>query len=147
MIEKPYLWISPSQPWVRADPWALVRTAVFDYSTNMEMKEALSALTALGQTTRLAIFRLLVEAGPDGRLAGDIATSLSVPAATLSFHLKDLSNAGLITGESRSRYVCYRANFDTMNQLIEYLTRNCCAGSETSCCPPTMACATEVGAA
>lgn len=108
----------------------------------MEMKEALSALTALGQATRLAIFRLLVEAGPDGRLAGDIAAALSVPAATLSFHLKDLSNAGLITGESRSRYVCYRANFDAMNQLIEYLTRNCCAGSETSCCPAVVTCTT-----
>jgi DNA-binding transcriptional ArsR family regulator len=109
----------------------------------MEMKEALSALTALGHATRLAIFRLLVEAGPQGRLAGDIATALSVPAATLSFHLKDLSQAGLISGTARSRYVCYRANFDAMNQLIEYLTRNCCIGSGEGCCPPVIACAPD----
>jgi ArsR family transcriptional regulator, arsenate/arsenite/antimonite-responsive transcriptional repressor len=109
----------------------------------MEMKEALNVLTALGHATRLAIFRLLVEAGPDGRLAGDIATALSVPAATLSFHLKDLSNAGLINGEARSRYVCYRANFDAMNQLIEYLTRNCCAGSgQSQCVPAAIGCVT-----
>lgn len=112
----------------------------------MEMKEALVALTALGQATRLAIFRLLVEAGPDGRLAGDIASALSVPAATLSFHLKDLSHAGLISAEPRSRYVCYRANFESMNQLIEYLTRNCCAGSDQKECPPALTCGSASGA-
>ncbi len=107
----------------------------------MEIKEAVASLTALGQSTRLSIFRLLVEAGPEGRMAGDIAAALSVPAATLSFHLKDLSSAGLIHGEARSRFVCYRANFDAMNQLIEFLTRNCCAGSASAPCAPSARCA------
>jgi ArsR family transcriptional regulator, arsenate/arsenite/antimonite-responsive transcriptional repressor len=106
----------------------------------MEIQEALSSLTALGQPTRLAIFRLLVEAGPKGRLAGDIANALSVPAATLSFHLKDLASAGLIYGEARSRFVCYRANFMAMNQLIEFLTRNCCVGSQAAQCAPAALC-------
>lgn len=100
------------------------------------MNQALPALTALGHATRLAIFRLLVEAGPDGRMAGDIAEALSVPGATLSFHLKGLVHAGLIQGESRGRFVRYRADFDTMNGLIEFLTRNCCAGA--ACAPLAM---------
>ncbi len=118
----------------------------FDYSTTMEMKDAVAALTALGHATRLAIFRLLIEAGPEGRMAGDIAVALAVPAATLSFHLKDLSNVGLIRGESRSRFICYRANFQAMNQLIEFLTRNCCAGADASGCLPVTRCivATDV---
>lgn len=106
----------------------------------MEVQEAVAALTALGHATRLAIFRLLVEAGPEGRMAGDIAIALAVPAATLSFHLKDLSNVGLIRGESRSRFICYRANFQAMNQLIEFLTRNCCAGADASECLPAARC-------
>lgn len=100
------------------------------------MNQALPALTALGHATRLSIFRLLVEAGPDGRMAGDIAEALSVPGATLSFHLKDLVHAGLIHGESRGRFVCYRADFDAMNGLIEFLTRNCCMGA--GCAPPVV---------
>jgi ArsR family transcriptional regulator len=95
----------------------------------METIEAIAALTALGHGTRLAIFRLLVEAGPDGRMAGDIAQALAVPAATLSFHLKELAAAQLVQGEAQGRYVCYRANFSAMNGLIGYLTHNCCAGA------------------
>ncbi|HEY9254960.1 MAG TPA: metalloregulator ArsR/SmtB family transcription factor [Stenotrophomonas sp.] len=102
----------------------------------METKEAISALTALGHATRLAAFRMLVEAGPEGRMAGEIAEGLEVPGATLSFHLKELVNAGLIESESRGRNVCYRANFESMNGLIAYLTHNCCAGSSQSCLPP-----------
>lgn len=104
----------------------------------------MAALTALGHATRLAIFRLLVEAGPAGRIAGELAEALDVPPATLSFHLKDLSHAGLVEGESRGRFVRYRANYDAMDRLIGYLTRNCCAGttdaacaSGTVCVPPT----------
>ena len=107
----------------------------------METKNALTALTALGHGTRLAIFRLLVEAGPAGRVAGEIAEALDVPSATLSFHLKDLSHAGLVEGESRGRFVCYRANYDAMSGLIEYLTRNCCAGATDATCAPGTVCA------
>lgn len=107
----------------------------------MEMKQALTALSALGHATRLSIFRLLVEAGPQGRMAGDLGEALSVPAATLSFHLKDLAAAGLIEGETQGRYICYRARFDAMNGLIEFLTHNCCAGSTSAdCTPATGAC-------
>ncbi|WP_448141639.1 ArsR/SmtB family transcription factor [Stenotrophomonas bentonitica] len=103
----------------------------------METSNAISALTALGHGTRLAAFRLLVEAGPSGRMAGDIATALQVPPATLSFHLKELVQAGLAETESQGRKVCYRANFAAMTGLIEYLTHNCCAGSPSEQCAPT----------
>lgn len=106
----------------------------------METKNALAALTALGHGTRLAIFRLLVEAGPAGRVAGEIAEALEVPPATLSFHLKDLSHAGLVEGESCGRFVRYRANYDAMNGLIEYLTQNCCAGATDTACAPGTVC-------
>ena len=102
----------------------------------METKQAISALNALGHTTRLAAFRLLVEAGPEGRMAGDIAEALSVPNATLSFHLKELVHAGLVSSENRGRNVCYRANFDAMNGLVAYLTHNCCADSADETCAP-----------
>ncbi|AOH36976.1 ArsR/SmtB family transcription factor [Luteimonas sp. JM171] len=102
----------------------------------METDQAISALTALGHATRLAAFRLLVEAGPAGRMAGAIAEALGVPGATLSFHLKELVHAGLISGESRGRNICYRANFDAMNSLVTYLTHNCCAGSSSDACAP-----------
>ncbi|KKD57786.1 ArsR family transcriptional regulator [Stenotrophomonas maltophilia] len=106
---------------------------MLEYGTS----NAIAALTALGHATRLAAFRLLVEAGPAGRMAGDIATALQVPPATLSFHLKELVQAGLVESKSQGRHVCYRANFDAMNGLIEYLTHNCCAGSPTEQCMPT----------
>lgn len=107
----------------------------------METSNAITALTALGHATRLAAFRLLVEAGPAGRMAGDIAGVLQVPPATLSFHLKELVQAGLVESESQGRHVCYRANFTAMTDLIEYLTHNCCAGSpDTLCAPVVPAC-------
>ena len=102
----------------------------------METKDAIAALTALGHGTRLAAFRLLVEAGPAGRMAGDIGQALDVPGATLSFHLKELVHAGLVESESQGRYVCYRANFQAMNGLIQYLPHNCCAGSGNAECAP-----------
>ncbi|MFC3551327.1 ArsR/SmtB family transcription factor [Lysobacter cavernae] len=107
----------------------------------MEIKDATSALAALGQTTRLAIFRQLVEAGPDGRMAGQLAEALSLPGATLSFHLKELGAAGLIHGEARGRHVNYRADFAAMNELIGFLTRNCCGGDAQACAPGAVACA------
>lgn len=102
----------------------------------MEIKNATLALAALGQATRLSVFRLLVEAGPDGRMAGDIADALSLPGATLSFHLKELTAAGLIQGEQRGRFICYRADFETMNDLVAFLTHNCCGGSGDAGCLP-----------
>lgn len=112
----------------------------FDYSGIMEHQSATTALSALGHTTRLAVFRLLVQAGRSGRLAGDIAAALELPGATLSFHLKELTAAGLIAGEQRGRTICYRADFEAMNALVGYLTENCCAGDDGHC-PPSAACA------
>ena len=100
----------------------------------MELKKATLALAALGQSTRLSVFRLLVEAGPEGKLAGEIADDLSLPGATLSFHLKELSIAGLIEGEQSGRYIRYRAEFDVMNALVEFLTHNCCGGGSSLIC-------------
>jgi DNA-binding transcriptional ArsR family regulator len=97
------------------------------------------ALAALAQHTRLALFRLLVEAGPAGVAAGAIAERLGVAAPTLSFHLKELTHAGLIVPEQQGRYVVYRADFDAMNALIAYLTENCCRMSCDPAC--ALACA------
>lgn len=105
----------------------------------METTQAIAALTALGHATRLAAFRLLVEAGPGGRMAGEIAEALSVPGATLSFHLKELVRSGLAESESQGRNVCYRANFEAMNGLVAYLTHNCCAGAPGGACTPAAA--------
>lgn len=101
----------------------------------MEHTVATRSLAALGHSTRLSIFRLLVEAGPAGRLAGEIADALALPGATLSFHLKELATADLVAGEQRGRTICYRANFDAMNGLVAYLTENCCGG-DSSCGVP-----------
>ncbi|MGJ4730743.1 ArsR/SmtB family transcription factor [Luteimonas sp. SDU101] len=101
----------------------------------MELMAATAALSALGNPTRLSIFRLLVEAGPAGRTPGDIATALELPGATLSFHLKDLSHAGLIAGEAQGRRITYRADFAAMNALVEFLTHNCCGGDPGRCAP------------
>ncbi|WP_203323287.1 ArsR/SmtB family transcription factor [Pseudoxanthomonas beigongshangi] len=106
----------------------------------METKQAIAALTALGHATRLAAYRLLVEAGPAGRMAGEIAEALAIPNATLSFHLKELVQAGLAESENRGRNVCYRANFEAMNGLVAYLTHNCCVGSPVESCAPASSC-------
>lgn len=99
----------------------------------MEIKNIVGALGALAQDTRLAIFRLLVETGPQGLAVGLIAEKLGLANATLSFHLKELTNAGLTIATPSGRSIIYSANFTTMNGLVEYLTENCCAGSS---CPP-----------
>lgn len=99
----------------------------------METKEVLDALSALAQETRLAIFRLLVEAGPEGRPAGQIAEALGVPPATLSFHLAQLSHAGLVRPRRESRSIIYAADFARMNGLVAFLTENCCGGG--ACAP------------
>ncbi|GAC1631125.1 MAG: hypothetical protein NVS9B10_24240 [Nevskia sp.] len=99
----------------------------------MEIKHAVLALSALAQETRLAVYRALVQAGPAGLAAGRIAETLSVPAATLSFHLKGLGSAGLVASRQAGRYVIYSANYEAMNTLLAYLTANCCRGAENDC--------------
>jgi DNA-binding transcriptional ArsR family regulator len=99
----------------------------------METRMAVQALGALAQETRLAIYRLLVAAGPSGMAAGAIAGRLDLPPATLSFHLKELSRAGLVQFQQDGRFVIYSANFDAMTGLISFLTENCCAGD--ACAP------------
>jgi DNA-binding transcriptional ArsR family regulator len=94
----------------------------------METKQVLAALAALAQESRLAIFRLLVQAGPQGRPAGRIGESLGIGSSALSFHLKDLTHAGLVTARQEGRFVIYTAQFDTMGALVGFLTENCCAG-------------------
>jgi DNA-binding transcriptional ArsR family regulator len=95
----------------------------------MDNRSAVSLLTALAQESRLAVFRLLVEQGPEGLPAGKIGEHLGVPPATLSFHLKELSHAGLVQSRQESRFVFYSANYGAMNSLLAFLTENCCAGS------------------
>jgi len=110
----------------------------FDIIKNVKTKTAVVALGALAQDTRLAIFRLLVEAGPTGVAAGGIADRLRIAAPTLSFHLKELAHAGLVEAEPQGRFIVYRADFKAMNELVGYLTENCCRGSgacNTDCAP------------
>jgi len=106
----------------------------------MEINTAVQSLAALAQETRLSIFRLLVEAGPEGMNAGAIAEAVGVPAATLSFHVAQLARAGLVTSRQESRFIFYAANFEGMDELIAYLTDNCCQGGQ--CLPKTAAAST-----
>ncbi len=99
----------------------------------MNQTQAVNALAALAQHMRLEIFRCLVQAGPDGLAAGVISQTLNLPNSTLSFHLKELSHAGLIQARQDGRFIYYRASYDHMNALLAYLTENCCAGT-TACC-------------
>lgn len=99
----------------------------------MKTPAALAALAALAHEHRLAVYRLLVEAGPEGLAAGVIAKRLKLPSSSLTFHLQNLHRAELITQERMSRQLIYAADFDVMNGLVGYLTENCCAGSAASC--------------
>jgi ArsR family transcriptional regulator len=102
----------------------------------MRTPQAVRALAALAQDTRLAIYRLLVQQGPGGLAAGAIADRLDLPAPTLSFHLKELATAGLIAPRQDGRFVYYSANYDRMNGLLAFLTENCCQGAcDPSCAP------------
>ncbi|KVR53150.1 ArsR/SmtB family transcription factor [Burkholderia ubonensis] len=105
----------------------------------METNQTIAALAALAHESRLAIFRALVQAGPQGLPAGQIATLLDAPPSSLSFHLKELAHAQLVTSRQEGRFVIYCANFATMNGLLAYLTENCCGGNP---CSPTAACST-----
>lgn len=99
----------------------------------MKTAEAVKALSALAQESRLEVFRLLVRTGPDGIAAGELSDKLGLPPATMSFHLKELTNAGLISSRRESRSIIYSANYKQMQTLIDFLLENCCAESGGKC--------------
>ena len=109
----------------------------FHNTRNMKLSSATECLAALGHETRLTIFRLLVQAGAQGVNAGLIGEQLKIPAPTLSFHLAHLSRVGLINGRQESRFIYYVADYRAMDELLSYLTENCCQGSQ--CLPRTVA--------
>ena len=102
----------------------------------MKPAQVIKALSALAQPTRLAIYRLLVERGPEGMAAGQVAEKLKISPATLSFHFKTLSHAGLIESKQEGRFIYYAANFAVMNDMLAYLTENCCGGNQAACAVP-----------
>lgn len=104
----------------------------------MKSESAVQRLAALAQETRLGVFRLLVQHGPDGLCVGEIQARLKLAPATLSFHLKELVNADLLTSRQEGRFIYYAPNFQAMNALVAYLTENCCGGRNCapSCAPP-----------
>lgn len=101
----------------------------------MKPPQVVDALAALAHDHRLAAYRLLVEAGPDGLNAGAIARQLKVLPSSLSFHLQHLHRTGLITQQRDSRQLIYAADFDVMGNLVGYLTENCCGGNPAACAP------------
>jgi ArsR family transcriptional regulator len=114
----------------------------------MKVTNAVPLLAALAQETRLAIFRALVQAGPEGLPAGSIAEALGAPASTLSFHLKELSAAGLADARQDGRFIFYSANYAAISELIAFMTEKCCQGmpapqmarigrAMAACCPPS----------
>ena len=106
----------------------------------MEEQSVLKALTALSQAHRLRVFRALVVAGQAGLTPGQIAEAQQIPAATLSFHLKELVQAGLLTQERQGRSLIYRADFAQMNALLAFLTENCCQGDACAATPTAPCC-------
>jgi DNA-binding transcriptional ArsR family regulator len=108
----------------------------------METKDAVVALAALAQESRLAAYRLLVQAGPGGLAASKIAEALGMAPSSLSFHLKELAHANLVVPRQEGRFIIYAAQFETMNALLGFLTQNCCGGNP---CSPTGSTACEPG--
>jgi DNA-binding transcriptional ArsR family regulator len=103
----------------------------------MDTKRAVAALGALSQESRLEVFRLLVRQGPAGLPAGEISDRVEVPPTTLSFHLAQLSHAGLVTSRRNGRSIIYAADYDGMQELMGFLMENCCQGSAGCAPPPT----------
>src|SRR3984885_16325253 len=101
----------------------------------MKTQNAVAALAALAQDNRLDVFRLLVQAGPDGMAAGHVAEKLDLAPNTLTFHFDRLRDAGLVTVRRDGRSMIYAARFETMNGLLAFLTENCCQGASASCAP------------
>ena len=108
----------------------------FYYFRNMKLENAVTSLAALAQESRLELFRLLVRRGPDGYTPNDIAEKLGIPGSTLSFHLKELVRAGLIKARKQSRFIYYSPDFAAVNDLMNFLTENCCSLSKSDCCIP-----------
>jgi ArsR family transcriptional regulator len=106
----------------------------------MKPAQVVKALSALAQPTRLALYRLLVARGPEGMAAGQAAEKLKVSPATLSFHFRALSHAGLLKSRQDGRFIYYAANFAVMNDMVEYLTENCCGGNADACKVPGKKC-------
>lgn len=105
----------------------------FDNIGNMKTNDAVKALGALAQDSRLEVFRLLVRKGKDGMAAGELSEHFGLPPATMSFHLKELSNSGLITSRRESRSIIYSANYSNMQRLLDFLLENCCADNGGKC--------------
>jgi ArsR family transcriptional regulator, arsenate/arsenite/antimonite-responsive transcriptional repressor len=101
----------------------------------MEIKTAVTLLGALAQDSRLSIFRALVQTGPTGLSVGEIGASLKIAPATLSFHLKEMTHAGLLEARQEGRFIFYSANYGRMNELLGFLTENCCAKDGVACLP------------
>ncbi|MCW1402737.1 metalloregulator ArsR/SmtB family transcription factor [Novosphingobium sp. MW5] len=110
----------------------------------MKADTVIRALGALAQEHRLAVFRLLVQAGPEGLPAGALAEKVGVPASSMSFHLAQLAHAGLVSQRRQSRSIIYAADYAAMNGLMAYLTENCCAGAN---CAPDATCIPAVSLA
>ena len=122
---------------LRAPP-SRVDSGLYFYNTGtVELKSATASLAALGHETRLAIFRLLVQAGPEGVNAGLLCEKLDTAPATMSFHLGHLSRVGLISGRREGQFIFYVADYAAMDELLAYLTNNCCQGAQ--CLPKTIA--------
>jgi ArsR family transcriptional regulator len=123
----------------------------FNIRRNMEKMDAVAALAALAQDNRLDVFRLLVQAGPEGMPAGGVAVALDLAPNTLTFHFDRLRRAGLVTVRREGRSMIYAAQFETMNALLGFLTENCCGGAPEKCkpvaaCKPARAKRTKVPA-
>jgi ArsR family transcriptional regulator len=110
----------------------------------MEITNAVTALSALAQDNRLEAYRLLVQAGPEGLAAGEVAARLGLPPNTLTFHFDRLRQAGLISVRRNGRSMIYAARFETMNALLAYLTENCCGGASELCAPAACSPAQQV---
>ena len=95
----------------------------------METKSVVLALAALAQESRLAIFRVLVQAGPAGLAAGKVSAATAIPPSSLSFHLKEMAHAKMLNSRQVGRFIIYAANYSTMNALLSFLTENCCGGN------------------
>lgn len=110
----------------------------------MNSESVVTALAALAQASRLSVFRHLVECGQGGAQPGELSDGLDIPGATLSFHLKTLQHAGLVQAERRGRAIHYRADFATMQALLDYLGKNCCARDALACAPGKAGCTPAV---
>lgn len=108
----------------------------------MEEKEAIRSLSALAQGMRLRVFRALIGAGPQGMTPGSLSATLDIPASTLSFHLKELMHAGLVSQEREGRHLIYRPSLEQMNALMAYLTAHCCQGEPCGVAAPSTGCST-----